>query len=193
MFHLLRRQVKRNFRKPLVVLTPKSMLRTNTSTIDELVTGRFHEMIDDPACESGQVPRAGVKRVILCSGKFYYELADRRDKLGRKDTALVRVEQFYPLHRDLLVKTLAKYPKAELIWAQEEPRNAGGYLYMDDVIRNGLGMPKLEYIGRDASASPAVGSKHGHKVQQEQLVTKAIGPAPEGKAEHAPAKVSAKA
>jgi len=193
MFHLLRRQVKRNFRKPLVILTPKSMLRTNTSTIDELVTGRFQEMIDDPACESGQIPRAGVKRVILCSGKFYHELADRRDKLARKDTALVRVEQFYPLHRDLLIKTLAKYPKADLIWAQEEPRNAGGFLYMDDVIRNNLGMPKLEYIGRDASASPAVGSKHAHKVQQEQIITKAIGPAPDAKAEHAPAKVSSKA
>src|SRR5262249_10059660 len=120
MFHLLRRQVRRNFRKPLVVLTPKSMLRTPTGTIDELVGGQFQEMIDDPVFAGGAQQTAGVKRLILCSGKIYFELAERRQKLGRKDVALVRVEQFYPLHAQMLNQVIRRYPKsAEIVWCQE--------------------------------------------------------------------------
>jgi 2-oxoglutarate dehydrogenase E1 component len=175
MFHLLRRQVRRSFRKPLIVATPKSMLRTPTGTIDELVSGRFREVLDDPKFVSADT--SSVKRVMLCSGKFYFELADRRDKLGRMDTALVRVEQFYPMDAAQLQQIIARYPKgAELIWCQEEPRNAGAYLFMDDVLRNQLAYPKLTYIGREASATPAVGSKHAHKDQQEAVLTAAIGP-----------------
>jgi 2-oxoglutarate dehydrogenase E1 component len=179
MFHLLRRQVRRNFRKPLVIMTPKSMLRTPTGTIDELVNGAFREIIDDAAFSSGNT--AGVKRVILCSGKVYFELADRREKLGRKDIALIRVEQLYPMHGKMLTQILTRYPKtAELVWCQEEPRNAGGYLYMEDVVRHQLGMSGLKYIGRESSATPATGSKHAHKVQQEEVIAVAIGSLPAG-------------
>jgi 2-oxoglutarate dehydrogenase E1 component len=177
MFHLLRRQVRRNFRKPLVVMTPKSLLRTATGSIDELVGGGFREIIDDA---SVQDPKA-VRRVVLCSGKIYFELAERREKLGRRDVAIVRVEQLYPLHREMLRGVLARYPRGvELLWAQEEPRNAGAYLFMDDMLRTQLGVEKLGYVGRDASASPAVGSKTAHKHQQEAILTKAVGALPAG-------------
>ncbi len=180
-FHLLRRQVRRNFRKPLVVMTPKSLLRVPTGTIDELVGGGFREVIDDVAFGAGGGSRDGVKRVILCSGKIYHELAERREKLGRKDLAIVRVEQLYPLHAKLLSETLARYPKAaERVWVQEEPRNAGAYLYMDDAARAQLGLPGLAYIGREASATPATGSKTLSKHQQEEILTKAVGPKPDG-------------
>ncbi|MBL9030532.1 MAG: 2-oxoglutarate dehydrogenase E1 component [Phycisphaerae bacterium] len=198
-FHVLRRQVKRNFRKPLIVMTPKSLLRTNTSDIGELTTGRFHEVLDDPAFDSGTPwlveprpaawDRSGVKRVILCSGKLFYELSDRRMKLGRKDVAIVRVEQLYPLHGSLLASILARYPKgAEVCWVQEEPRNAGAFLYMDDALRHcaepGLRgdarLKSLVYIGRDACATPAAASKHVHKEQQEAVISRAIGPMAKG-------------
>lgn len=194
MFHLLRLQVLRSFRKPLIVMTPKSLLRTPTGTIDELVTGSFREIIDDPMFASAGAAK-DVKRLILCSGKVYFDLVDRRSKTGRRDVALVRIEQLYPLDADLLTGIIARYPKAaELVWCQEEPRNAGAFHYMDDVLRNQLGVPKLVYIGRETSATPAVGSKHAHKHQQEQILGAAIGPLPataaEGKSPgkaHAPA------
>jgi 2-oxoglutarate dehydrogenase E1 component len=176
-FHMLRRQVRRNFRKPLIVMTPKSMLRTVTGNIQELVSGRFQEVIDDAAIVAGA--RKGVKRVVLCTGKVYYELAERRDALGRSDIAIVRVEQLYPLHTEALRSVLASYPSAaEKVWAQEEPRNMGAFLYMADALRDQLGLDKLIYIGRDASASPAVGSKHRHKDEQESIIERAIGPKP---------------
>ncbi len=191
MFHLLRRQVRRNFRKPLIIATPKSMLRTATGTIDELVSGRFQEVIDDPKFAGADTK--GVKRVMLCSGKIYFELAERRDKTGRADTAIVRVEQLYPMHSSMLKEIIARYPKgAELVWCQEEPRNAGAFLYMDDVLRNQLGYPKLTYIGRDASATPAVGSKHAHKDQQEAVLAAAIGSLPAAAKSKEPATVAAK-
>ena len=177
MFHLLRRQVRRNFRKPLVIMTPKSMLRTQTGSIDELVSGRFQEVIDDPAFAGGGTQV--VKRLILCTGKVYFELHERREKLGRKDIALVRIEQLYPMHEQMLRQVIGRYPKtAELVWCQEEPRNAGAYLYMDDVVRHQLGLAGLKYIGRETSATPATGSKHAHKVQQEEVIAAAIGSLP---------------
>lgn len=172
-FHLLRRQVKRKFRKPLIVLTPKSMLRVPTSRFEDLTSGSFQEIIDDPSMVT-PAARSKVTRVILCSGKLYFELAERRDVLSRKDVAIVRVEQLFPLHRERLDALLARYPKGvERIWAQEEPRNMGAYFFM----RDELGEP-LTYIGRDPSASPAVGSKSRHKQQQEDILTRAIGPKP---------------
>jgi 2-oxoglutarate dehydrogenase E1 component len=188
-FHLLRRQVRRNFRKPLIVMAPKSLLRTNTSTIDELVNGTFQEFLDDPAVVSGQIDRKQVKRVMLCSGKIYFDLLDRREKLGRKDTALVRVEQFYPFHQEAMTGILAAYPKGvELSWAQEEPRNYGAFLFMDDILRTTLGIDRLMYFGRETSASPAAGSKTVHKYQQESILSRAMGPLSDakGKAEAKP-------
>jgi len=194
MFHLLRRQVRRSFRKPLVIATPKSMLRTPTGTFEELVSGQFREVIDDPAIAGDEGRARGITRIVLCSGKFYYELADRRDKLGRADVAIVRVEQLYPLHHDMLSSILARYPKsAEIVWAQEEPRNAGAYHFMDDSLRNDMGIDKITFIGRETSASPAVGSKHAHKQQQEQLLTEAIGALPDTKTGGAKAKQPAHA
>ncbi|MEX2217308.1 MAG: 2-oxoglutarate dehydrogenase E1 component [Phycisphaerales bacterium] len=182
MFHLLRRQVRRNFRKPLILMTPKSLLRTPTGTIDELVTGRFQEMLDDHAFskEKGW-DRAGVKRLLLCSGKIYFELAERREKLGRKDTAIIRIEQLYPFNKALLAGILAAYPKAaKATWVQEEPRNAGAFLFISDLLRTQLGL-EADYIGREGSATPATGSKHAHKAQQEHILTTALGALPEGK------------
>jgi 2-oxoglutarate dehydrogenase E1 component len=187
-FHLLRRQVRRNFRKPLVVMTPKSLLRVPTGSIDELVSGSFREIIDDPMFAGGAggaggspASRAGVKRLILCSGKIYHELAERREKIHRADLAIIRVEQLYPLHTKLLADILARYPgSVERVWVQEEPRNAGAYLYMNDAARTHLGMPGLPYIGREPSATPATGSKTHSKHQQEDILTAAVGPKPDG-------------
>ncbi len=187
-FHLLRRQVRRKFRKPLIVATPKSMLRAPTSKVRDLVSGRFMEMIDDPAfvgagAGAGSRPaKAGVSRVVLCSGKVYFELADRRAALGRTDIAIVRVEQMYPLHESMLREILASYPKsAEVVWCQEEPENMGAYRHMEAALRETFGVAKVRYIGRPRSATPAVGSKHVHKEQQEAILTEAIGPAPTNK------------
>jgi len=177
-FHVLRRQVKRNFRKPLIVMSPKSLLRTPTSTIADLTGGSFQEMIDDPAF-TGTSPwdRSAVKRVVFCSGKVYFELAERRKLLGRKDVAIIRIEQLYPFHTGLAKTILAAYPKAEMVYAQEEPRNAGAYLFVADQFRENLGI-NLKYIGRNASATPAVGSKRADKYQQEAVIAGAIGPKP---------------
>lgn len=177
-FHLLRRQVKRNFRKPLIVMTPKSMLRPQTSRMDELVHGRFCEVLDDPWFEANKDKRKAVSRVILCSGKVYHELAARREEIGRRDTAIVRIEQLYPLHAGMLSEVDGRYPaKAERLWVQEEPRNAGAYLFVDDLWRNQMGRPGLRYIGREASPTPAVGDTHISDEQREVFMTAAIGPA----------------
>jgi 2-oxoglutarate dehydrogenase E1 component len=195
-FHMLRRQVsrQRNFRKPLIVLTPKSYLRVNTSNISELLTGRFQEIIDDPHFAAGSNgketgDRRKVTRVILCSGKFYHELAARRQELGREDVALVRIEQFYPFHTELARQILSNYPaRAELCYCQEEPRNAGGFLFLDDVFRTQLGVNRLTYLGREASATPATGSKLRHKYEQEVILTAAIGAHKKSDADKAAAK-----
>jgi 2-oxoglutarate dehydrogenase E1 component len=176
-FHMLRRQVRRNFRKPLIVMTPKSLLRVPTSTVDELISGRFHEIIDDPAfAAGGKQDRSKVTTVLLCSGKVYYDLEKQRSTVGRTDTAIVRVEQLYPFHTDLMASTLASYAAAErVVWVQEEPRNAGAYQFIAEIFRTEPALKReLEYIGRPAAASPAVASKHKHKEQQHRLVEEAI-------------------
>ena len=179
MFHLLRRQVRRSFRKPLIVMTPKSMLRVATGTAGDLIRGRFHEVIDDPALGGTGFQPGNVKRVILCTGKLYHELAERRDAIAREDVAIVRVEQLYPLHKKLLESILSRYPAAaERVWVQEEPKNAGAYTHMAGMLTASDGKSALPYIGRDGAASPAVGSKTAHKAQQESILTRAVGPPP---------------
>ena len=181
-FHALRRQLKRSFRKPLIVMTPKSLLRTPTSNVSELINGRFHELMDDPAFVAG-ADRKAVKRVVLCCGKIYHELAARRDDIARKDVAIVRVEQVYPFHTDLARDILAQYPKdAELCWAQEEPRNMGAFLFVADQLNRHMDIQSIEYIGRDISASTAPGSKKKDRAQQESILTRAIGPKPDADA-----------
>ena len=181
MFHLLRRQALRDFRKPLIVMTPKKYLRAETSTIDELSVGQFRHIIDDANFVDDNAAK-NVKRVVYCSGKIYHELAERRVATGRKDVAIVRVEQLYPFHAEMAKKIDGRYSKAaQRVWAQEEPRNQGAYTYIADVFREQLGveMGGKNYCGRPACASPATGSEHRHKDEQEEyILTPAIGPLP---------------
>ena len=171
-FHMLRRHVKRSFRKPLIVMTPKKFLRVETATLDELTKGGFEHLIDD----AGAKEPGKVTKVIYCAGKIYHELAERRDAVRRADVAIVRVEQLYPFHKDLAKKIDARYPKqAVRVWAQEEPRNQGAYLYVADVFREVLGV-SLGFVGREPSASPATGSEYVHKKQQEKILSGAVGP-----------------
>jgi len=157
------------------VMTPKNYLRYESATIDELSTGEFQHLIDDPKM-GNPASCKGVTRVIYCSGKVYHELNDRREQSGRADVAIVRIEQLYPFHAEMASKIDARYPeKAERVWVQEEPRNAGAYMYIADAYRVSFGR-ELKYIGRLASASPATGSEHAHKDQQERILSEAIAP-----------------
>ncbi len=167
-FHALRRQVKRNFRKPLIVMTPKSLLRlpAAVSPLAEFTGGRFREVIDDPT------PPATVRRVVLCSGKVYYELAARRTEGKADGAAVVRVEQLYPWPEEQLAAVLAKYPKAEVVWCQEESKNMGGWTHAEPLLR-GMGVD-AKFVGRDPSASPASGSNFVHKHEQAELLDAAL-------------------
>ena len=166
MFHLLRRQIVWNFRKPAIVMTPKSLLRDPrcTSTRDELTNGRFQEVIDDP--NTGKK----VSRLILCTGKIYYDLYEKKIADKRDDVAIVRVEQLHPLPEKQLVKILEKYKGAETVWLQEEAKNQGYWTYLlrFDMFRN------FKLISRKSSASPATGFSNVHKKEQAEIVTKAF-------------------
>ncbi len=175
-FHLLRRQMIRLFRKPLVILTPKSLLRNKeaVSTLDEVAKGAFQTIIGetDPKIE----PRK-VKRVIACTGKVYYDLLLARRERELDDVALVRVEQIYPFAHKALDAELKKYPNAtNLVWCQDEPQNQGAWFYMEhhlgEALREGQ---KLSYAGRAPSASPAVGYYDKHYAQQKELIAAAFG------------------
>ena len=159
-FHLLRRQVKRDFRKPLVVMSPKSLLRhpAAVSRIADFTNGEFQDILDDPA------PPPDASRLILCSGKVYYDLADYREKNGIKDAAIVRVEQLYPLYAERLGEIARKHAKAKVVWCQEESQNMGAWTYIAPRLEHIFGRAPA-YAGRDASASPAVGSLALHKLE----------------------------
>ena len=180
-FHMLRRQVVRSFRKPLVVMTPKSLLRSADAscTVDDLVVGSFRELIDDPKFkDASSAERKKVKRLVLCAGKVYYDLAKRRDETGRDDLAIVRLEQVYPVHDEMLEGIVNSYPGAELVWCQEEPQNMGAWGH----IRLHLGEHfnwELPYYGRPPSASPATGSPTQHAFELNRFLTEAVGPKPE--------------
>ncbi len=170
LFHLLRRQLKQPFRRPLVVFTPKSLLRHPDcrSTLDELSEGRFREVIS-----SGANPDK-VKTLLFCSGKIYYELADKRGKEEREDVAIVRVEQLYPLRTDLLAEVVAPYEGVNHVaWVQEEPRNNGAWSFIAPHLTRVLGRHP-HYVGREEAAAPAVGSHRLHKEQQEALLEEAF-------------------
>jgi 2-oxoglutarate dehydrogenase E1 component len=172
-FHALRRQLKRNFRKPLVIMTPKSYLRTSLSPVEELISGRFHEVLDDPVVTDPK----GVKRVLLCTGKVYFDLKAERDKQKRTDVAIVRVEQMYPWPEAQLRAVLDRYPDGERIWVQEESENNGGWFFAEPRLRK-MGY-HFAYCGRDASASPAVGSEKMHLYEQGELVDAALNKPPD--------------
>jgi 2-oxoglutarate dehydrogenase E1 component len=174
-FHVLRRQMKRNFRKPLVLMTPKSLLRHKAcvSPVDDLTKGQFLEVLDDTGAEAGRV-----RRVLLCSGKVYYDLLEQRLVKEATDTAIVRVEQLYPFPVQMVERVTARFRKArEWVWVQEESLNMGGWTFMEPRLR-ALGL-QVKYIGRDTSASPATGSRTVHLREQRELVEAAFGgPAP---------------
>ncbi|HEX9241690.1 MAG TPA: 2-oxoglutarate dehydrogenase E1 component [Anaeromyxobacter sp.] len=170
-FHALRRQIASPWRKPLVVMSPKSLLRhpQATSPIDELVQGRFRPVIAD------EVDPDEITRVVLCSGKLYYDLAAARQAGGGKHVALVRLEQLYPVAVDEVLATIGRFrPGVELVWAQEEPENMGPWGHLEARLAPLLPGP-LALVARAPSASPAAGSATRHKLEQEQIVREALG------------------
>jgi 2-oxoglutarate dehydrogenase E1 component len=165
-FHLLRRQVRQTFRRPLVVFTPKSLLRLPAcrSSLDEFAKGGFREVL--PA----EADPEKVKKVLLCSGKIYFELAERKKKEEREDVAIVRIEQLYPLHEELLREAVEPYGKgASFTWVQEEPRNMGAWGHLRSPLEDILGKAP-GYVGRDEAASTAVGSHRLHNEEQEAIL-----------------------
>ena len=174
-FHILRRQMVRNLRKPLIILTPKSLLRNKdaTSPLSEFTKGAFQTIIP----EQGELKNDKVKRVIVCSGKVYYDLVKKREEKGRDDVAIVRVEQLYPFPHKAFSTELKKYSNAtEVMWCQDEPQNQGAWFFVQHYLyENMADGQKLGYSGRAASASPAVGYSHLHQEQQKALVEGAFG------------------
>ena len=180
-FHALRRQVKRDFRKPLVIMSPKSMLRhpLAVSQLDEFTLGGFQEVIDDAAFAPDAAAKA-VKRVVICSGKIYYDLLAARGE--SKDLAIVRLEQIYPFPAARLAKVLARYSGAkDIVWTQEEPRNMGAWPFVFGTWAGGIdyfqaqvGNRAIRYVGRSVACAPAVGSAKVHESEQKAIIEKAI-------------------
>ena len=174
-FHLLRRQMVRNLRKPLVIMTPKSLLRNKdaTSPVSEFIKGGFQTVIPDVK----ELKADKVKRIVACSGKVYYDLAKKREEKGADDVAIIRVEQLYPFPHKAFAAEVKKYPNAaDIVWCQDEPQNQGAWFFVQHYIHeNMLDGQKLGYSGRAASASPAVGYAHLHQEQQKALVDGAFG------------------
>ena len=171
LFHALRGQLHRNFRKPLVVMTPKSLLRhpLAVSQLSEFTDGRFCEVIGDP-----DVHPAKVQRIVMCSGKVYYDLLAARTASSEERIALVRLEQLYPLAEGALLEALDPFEAAtELVWCQEEPINMGAWSDVAPHLRELVDVP-VRYVGRGRSSSPATGSKHLHDTEQADLVSRAM-------------------
>lgn len=171
-FHALRRQMKREFRKPLIVMTPKSLLRSPdcVSLEADFTSGQFEEILPGPL----SVPATKVTRVIFCSGKVYYDLLKHRDSKGLSETALVRVEQLYPLHKKKLQKVIKSFSKAKhFVWCQEEPANMGAWSFIRNQLGDLVGSHPL-YAGREEASSPAVGALSLHKIEQQALIESAF-------------------
>ncbi len=175
-FHVLRRQMRRDFRKPLIMMTPKSLLRHKaciSKLSDMMGNSTFHRVLPETA------DLKKVRRVVLCSGKVYYDLIDAREKKGISDVAIVRLEQFYPFPEKPLADELKKYPDAEVVWCQEEPENQGAWNFLDRRIEKVLKSLKHKtarpaYAGRPEAAAPATGSSKKHVAEQEALLTQAL-------------------
>jgi 2-oxoglutarate dehydrogenase E1 component len=185
-YHMLRRQMVRNFRKPLIVMTPKSLLRHKSavSPIEDFSgDSHFHRILPDPKAPAD----ADVKRVVLVSGKLYYELADARDAAGDTSTAIMRIEQIYPFPAEALVERLKRMTNLEtLVWAQEEPKNQGAWTFVEPYIEDVLGEVGYQptrpiYAGRKAAAATATGLARNHIAQQQALVAEALGHDQKGK------------
>ena len=179
-FHILRRQIRRPFRKPLILMTPKSLLRHKlcVSTLADMGPGsKFQRII--PEVSSNMVDDKKIRRVVLCSGKVYYDLAAERDARGIKDIAIVRVEELYPFPAKPLAEQFKRYSKAEIVWCQEEPQNMGAWFYIDRRIEAALNdagrKERPIYVGRVDAASPATGYLKRHNKEQAEIVDKALG------------------
>ncbi len=186
-FHILRRQMRRNFRKPLILMTPKSLLRHKrcVSTLEEMGPGSsFHRVLwDDAEFRPGStvklVSDAKIKRVVLCSGKVYYDLLEEREKRGIDNIYLLRVEQFYPFPAHSLIEELQRFKNAEMIWCQEEPKNMGAWFFMEPNIewtldQIGARHKRASYVGRPAAASPATGLASRHKQELDSFLDEAL-------------------
>jgi 2-oxoglutarate dehydrogenase E1 component len=182
-FHAIRRQVKRDFRKPMVVMSPKSLLRhpLAVSELKDLSHGTFEEVLDDPIIENQEQANL-VQKVLLCSGKIYYDLVTARSQEQLSHVAIIRVEQLYPWPEARLAQLLSKYKNAKkLIWVQEEPRNMGAWSFVFNTWSGGFGFFQenagnrpIHYVGREIGAAPAVGSHKLHEAEQESLIHKAL-------------------
>jgi 2-oxoglutarate dehydrogenase E1 component len=175
-FHLLRRQMVRQFRKPLVIMTPKSLLRAKdaTSPLAEFTKGEFKTVIGPTRAE---IEADKVKRVVACSGKVAYDLVKYRDQRKAWDVAIVRVEQLYPFPHKAFASEMKRFSNAtEVVWCQDEPQNQGAWFFVQHYIHENMGEgQKLGYAGRPASASPAVGYAHLHQEQLKTLLEQALG------------------
>jgi 2-oxoglutarate dehydrogenase E1 component len=173
-FHLLRRQIRRKFRKPLINMMPKSLLRfePSASRIEDFTEHHFQNIIDD----GGSADPNAIRRLLFCSGKVYYALAAAREKAKRNDVAIVRFEQLYPFPQRELSEVLNKYRQAEeVVWVQEEPKNRGAWSFMSPRLMEMLPDAVLHYVGREESASPAAGSLKMHQVEEQEILTAALG------------------
>jgi 2-oxoglutarate dehydrogenase E1 component len=173
-FHALRRQIHRKFRKPLIAMMPKSLLRhePSASRIDEFTDGAFQVVVDDPSVAD----RDDIRRVLICSGKVYYTLTAAREKEERTDVAIIRVEQLYPFPARDLSTVLGKYGGAQdVCWVQEEPKNRGAWSYISGRLAGLLPDQVVHYVGRDESASPATGSFKLHQSEERVLISAALG------------------
>ncbi len=171
-FHLLRRQAYARPRKPLIVFTPKSMLRLRgaTSKVEDFTEGSFQPVIDDPAITEP----TSVERVLLVSGKVYYDLRSALEKRPDPRVAVVRVEQFYPIPATQLGRVLAQYQGAEIVWVQDEPENQGAWPFISLELSKKLANDRIRVVSRAASAAPSTGSAKVHAVEQEELISRAL-------------------
>ena len=171
LFHVIRRQMKREFKKPLIIMTPKSLLRHKecTSKVREFTEGAFQNIIDDQSVNKDQV-----KKLLFCSGKVYYDLKAHRETRGYQHIAIVRIEQFYPMEENSLRSIIESYPEeAQIVWCQEEPKNMGGWSFMLPYFLK-ITQKAPVFVGRKASASPAVGSLAIHRHEQARIVSEAL-------------------
>lgn len=181
-FHALRRQLARDFLKPLVIMSPKSLFRHKmcVSDMEDMAEGTSFKrvLLDHGEKDKTLVADDKIKRVVLCSGKIYYELLEERNKQNIKDVYLLRVEQFYPFPSDAVEKELKRFKKADVVWCQEEPKNNGAWFFVRDYIEDVLqktGHNRVQYAGRDAAAAPATGYGSRHMVEQQDLIHTALG------------------
>lgn len=190
-FHALRRQQHRNFRKPLILMTPKSLLRHRrcVSRLEEFGPGTtFHRVLwDDAQLTGGLKADKDIRRVVLCTGKVYFDLLEEREKRGIDDIYLMRLEQLYPFPKKALTEELGRFPKAEVLWCQEEPANMGAWTFIDRrleaiMIEHGMTPDRPRYVGRPEAAAPATGIMARHMEEQAKLVDEALTLPPKPKA-----------